>query len=317
MHLVPSPLHEALVDVIERSPLLLPRLVGKRLRVLSRKPLGFTTDHTRVSELRVADCDLVLQVRTRGGKLLCAIVFEVQLAIDRRKARAWPLYAAWVHQRLGCPVHVVVLAVHRKVATWAAGPFGSGDLSLRPCVIGPEHIPSITSFAKARRAVDLTFLSALAHANEPVVLEIARALWHALDRTRHEHADLYWDRLMSQLDAAIRRSLEMELQGWKPQSPWGKRIYAEGMAKGVAKGEARGLAKGEARGLAKGKELGVAEGKAESVLLLLRTRGIRLTRAQRERIRSCRDLRCLNDWLRRGCAATSAAELLGPRRRAS
>jgi hypothetical protein len=191
----------------------------------------------------------------------------------------------------------------------SSGPFGPSDLSLRPWVIGPEHIPPITSFAKARRAVDLTFLSALAHADEPVVLEIARALWRALDSTRHEHADLYWDILMNQLDTAIRRSLEMELQGWKPQSPWGKRIYAEG--------EARGLAKGKALGVAKGKELGVAEGKAESVLLLLRSRGIRLTRAQRERIRSCRDLRCLNDWLRRACAATSAAELLEPRRRAS
>jgi hypothetical protein len=209
---VVSPLHETLVDLIERSPALLQPLAGRRLRVLSRKRLGFSTDHTRVSELRVVDSDIVLKV-----------------------------YSA------------------------TAG---------------------------------------LAHAKEPIALEIGRALWHALDVTRHEHADLYWDIFMHQVHTAIRRSLEMELQGWKPQSPWGKRIYAEGVAKGEAKGVARGLVQGEA--------LGVAKGKAESVLALLRLRGVRLTRAQREQILSCRDERRLRAWLRRACMASTAAELFEP-----
>jgi hypothetical protein len=310
---VPSPLHETLVELFERCPALLHHLVGRRLRVLSRKHLGFHTDPTRVSELRVVDSDLVLEVYSRTGKLLCAIVLEVQLAIDRRKARTWPLYEAWVHQRLGCPVHVVVLTVSPTVAAWAAGPFCIGDMTLCPWVIGPEHIPPITSFVEARAAVDLTFLSGLAHAKQPVAADIGRALWHALDATRHGYADLYWDIFMGRLDIAIRRSLEMELQGWKPQSPWGKRIYAEGVAKGEARGEARGVAKGKALGLAEGK----AEGKAESVLTLLRSRSIRLTRAQREQIRACRDSRRLQAWLRLACTATAANELFEPRRRAS
>ena len=168
-----SPLHEVLVELFQRSPGLLRPLVGRRVRALSRTRLGLRTDHTRVTELRLADSDLVLLVRSRG-KLVCAIVFEVQLAIDRRKARTWPLYAAWVHQRLGCPVHVVVLAVNQRVAAWAAGPFGSGDLSLQTCVIGPEHIPPITDAGVARANVELAFLSALAHSREPIALEIAR-----------------------------------------------------------------------------------------------------------------------------------------------
>jgi hypothetical protein len=308
---VVSPLHETLVDLFERSPVLLQPLAGRRLRVLSRKRLGFSTDHTRVSELRVADSDIVLKVYSATGKLACAIVFEVQLSIKKRKARAWPLYASWVHQRLGCPVHVVVLTVSESVAAWAAGPFCIGDMTLRPWVIGPEHIPPITSFEAACAAVDLTFLAGLAHAKEPIVLEIGRALWHALDVTRHEHADLYWDIFMHQVHTAIRRSLEMELQGWKPQSPWGKRIYAEG----VAKGEARGVARGKAQGLVQGEALGVAKGKAESVLALLRLRGVRLTRAQREQILSCRDERRLRAWLRRACMVSTAAELFEPRGR--
>jgi len=294
---VVSPLHEVLVELFQRSPGLLRPLAGRRVRVLSRKRLGFRTAHTRVSELRLADSDLVLLVRSRG-KLVCAIVFEVQLAIDRRKARVWPLYAAWVHQRLGCPVHVVVLTVSASVAAWATGPFGAGDLSLRTCVIGPEHIPPITNADAARANADLAFLSGLAHAKEPVALEIGRALWHALDATNHERGDQYWDIFMSQVHVAIRRALEMELQHWKPQSTWGKRIYAEG----EAKGEARGL----------------TEGLTEGVLTLLRVRGITLTRAQREQIRSCRDPRRLRTWLRCASTARTASELFeGPRKRSS
>ena len=297
---VVSPLHEVLVELFQRSPGLLCPLAGRRVRALSRKRLGFRTDHTRVSELRLADSDLVLLVRSRGT-LVCAIVFEVQLDIDRRKARTWPLYAAWVYQRLDCPVHVVVLTVSARVAAWAAGPFGAGDLSLRTCVIGPEHIPPITDVGEACANVELTFLSALAHAKEPVALEIGRALWHALDATEHERGDQYWDIFMSQVHVVIRRALEMELQHWKPQSAWGKRIYAEGRAKG----EAEGRAKGEAEGL------------TEGVLALLGVRGIAVTRVQREQIRSCRDPRRLRTWLRRASTIHTASELFDGRRKRS
>jgi hypothetical protein len=309
---VPSPLHETLVEIFQRAPSLLEPLVGRRLRVLSRKRLGYATDHTRVSQLREVDADLVLKVHDANGKLLRAIVFEVQLAKNERKTRAWPLYAAWVHQRLGCPVHVVILAVDPKVAAWAAGPFCSGDVTLRPWVIGPEHIPSITDFAAACDAVELALLSGLAHANEPIAIEIGRALWHALDATAHVYADQYWDIFMGQIDTAIRRALEMELQGWKPQSPWGKRIYAEG----EAKGEAKGRRIGKAEGLAEGEVLGEARGEARALLALLRMRGLCLTRSQREQIRACRDLRRLRAWLRLAVTATTAAELFEPRRRA-
>lgn len=97
----------------------------------------------------------------------------------------------------------------------------------------------------------------------------------------------------------------MELQGWKPQSPWGKRIYAEGLAKGEAKGRRLGLAEGEALGEARG-----------AILTLLRMRGLSLTRSQREQIRACSDLRCLRAWLRLAATAGTAAELFEPRRRA-
>jgi hypothetical protein len=298
---VPSLLHELLVDLFHRTPTLLRRLVGARLGVLSRRGLGFGTDHTRVSQLRDVDTDLVLKVYAPNGKLLCAIILEVQLSIKKSKARTWPLYAAWAHYRLGCPVYVVVVTVDPKVAAWAAGPFCIGDMVLRPWVIGPEHIRPITTYQEARRAIERTLLSGLAHRKGPVALQIGRALWSALDASKHEHADQYWDIFMSHVDAAVRRALEMELQGWKPQSKWGKRIYAEGQAKGEARGRREGQAEGEAKGQAKGE--------ANALLALLRMRGIRLTRSERERIQACRDLRRLRALMKAALTATTSAEL--------
>jgi hypothetical protein len=174
---------------------------------------------------------------------------------------------------------------------------------LRPWVIGPGHIRPITTRAEARRAIELTLLSGLAHRKEPVALRIGRALWHALDTSKHEHADHYWDIFMSHVNMAVRRALEMELQGWKPQSKWGKRIYAEGQAKGEARGEARGRAEGKAEGH--------IEGQARTLLDLLRMRGIRLTRAERQRVQTCRDPRRLRAWLRLALTVTTATELFG------
>jgi hypothetical protein len=176
---------------------------------------------------------------------------------------------------------------------------------LRPWVIGPEHIRPITTPSAARRAIERTLLSGLAHRNAPVALPIGRALWHALDVSKHEHADQYWDMFMSHVDTAVRRALEMELQGWKPQSKWGKRIYAEGQAKGEAKGKAKGKAEGRREGQ--------VEGQATALLTLLRMRDIRLTRSERQRVRTCRDLRRLRAWLRLALTATTAAELFGER----
>jgi hypothetical protein len=304
-----SLLHELLVDLFHKTPTLLRGLVGPRLGVLARRGLGFGADHTRVSQLRDVDTDLVLKVYGRDGRLLCAIILEVQLAIKKSKARTWPLYAAWAHYRLGCPVHVVVVTVDDKVAAWAAGPFCIGDMVLRPWVIGPEHIRPITTLQEARRAIEWTLLSGLAHPKGPVALRIGRALWRALDASKHEHAHQYWDIYMSHVDVAVRRALEMELQGWKPQSKWGKRFYAEGQAKGEAKGEARG----EARGEAKGRREGQVEGQAQALLALLRLRGIRLTSSERQRVRECRNLRRLRAWQKSALTATTAAELFGTR----
>ncbi|MCX4241345.1 hypothetical protein [Paraliomyxa miuraensis] len=280
-----SSLHEILVELLRRSPGLLRHYLGDRLPPLADEGLTFDTDHNRGSNVIEVGKDLVLKVVDRTGNLLCALVIEVQLARDDAKARTWALYAAWAHYRLRCPVHVVVLALDRTVAEWAAGPFCIGDMTLRPWVIGPEQIEPITSVDEARKSIELAFISGMAHRDSPIAADVGRALWRALASKEHEHGDLIWDIYISFIDTELRRTIEMELSNWKPQSDWGRRLYEEGQQDGEARGEARAL------------------------LTILETRGMGLTNEQIERVESCRDVGRLDAWLRRAATATTATEI--------
>ena len=79
----------------------------------------------------------------------------------------------------------------------------------------------------------------------------------------------------------------------------------QGLAEGLTKGRAEGLTKGRGQGLAEGR----GQGLARAVLQVLRARGITVTRALRQRIVSCSDVRQLTDWTRRAAVATSADDL--------
>ena len=72
----------------------------------------------------------------------------------------------------------------------------------------------------------------------------------------------------------------------------------------------QGRAEGEADGMAEGRE-GIAQGKAEAraadILLILKSRGLSPTRAQRELVESCDDLGQLGTWFDRGLTATTLA----------
>lgn len=77
-----------------------------------------------------------------------------------------------------------------------------------------------------------------------------------------------------------------------------------GVAKGKAEGKAEGLREGEARGL--------RVGKAEALLVLLASRGLRVSKAQAEQVRACVDLAQLDAWLQVALTVESVAALLSP-----
>jgi hypothetical protein len=234
--------------------------------------------------------DLVYAVVRRGAPVL-GLVVEVQLRrVEAKKAR-WLLYAASVWARLKVPTYVVVVTPHPGVAAWAAVPLplGPPGASFRPFVIGPAAIPRVVTAAAARAAPELAVLSALAHARGPDGLAVVPAVLRGLEALDDERAESYIDYVLSQLPARLRRSLEkqkMAIPGYQFQSPIAR--------KWVAKGEAQGEAKG----------------RAEALLAVLQARGLRVTAADRTRIRKTTDLARLDEWIRRAVTAASVRELL-------
>ena len=220
---------------------------------------------------------------------MAAISLEIQLSKDADKPYSWLLYHAGQHYRLRVPSYLVVIASNPDVAAWAAGPFTSGMVTMRPLVITPEHFPPITDPEEAKRSLERTFLSGLVHASDPVAADIGRALRVALDAAADDVGLCYWDTLLAVMGDTVRRTLEMDMKNWKPRSEWGKRFLADALAD--AKGE------------------GEAKGRVASIFDLLEVRGLILDQPLRQRITACTDLDLLGHWLRRAATATSAEEV--------
>ena len=218
------------------------------------------------------------------------IIVEVQLARDARKRFTWPLYAAALHAKLGCPTCLVVVAADDEVARWAADPITSlqPGPAFTPVVFGPDRIPVVTSAAEATRQPELAVLSALAHGREPRAIEIGRAALAAAARLDDERRTLYTDLVLYALAGAARETLEIEmnLSNYEFKSDFFKRKLAEGEARAEARGEAR------------------------AVLTLLAARGLTIAEDVRARILSCTDLATLDRWVARAAAAVTAEEVI-------
>jgi hypothetical protein len=107
-----------------------------------------------------------------------------------------------------------------------------------------------------------------------------------------------------------------QMENWqKAYERWEKRVKTQAWLDGKAEGRAEGRAEGEARGLAKGRAegeaQGLAKGKAEAVVMLLESRGLRVTKAQATQIQACTDFKKLDRWLVGAMTTESTAALLG------
>jgi Uma2 family endonuclease len=94
----------------------------------------------------------------------------------------------------------------------------------------------------------------------------------------------------------------------------GNRVFAASLAEGKAKGRAEGKARGRAEGKVQGWAEGRAEGLAEALLAMLAARGIRITKAARDRIREERGVARLRAWIGRASKCTSLNELFAASR---
>ncbi|SJZ71667.1 hypothetical protein SAMN02745673_01182 [Marinactinospora thermotolerans DSM 45154] len=277
---VPTRDHEILIQMFRNAPSLAPALLNEALGM--RIP-----DHSesRVEPGDLTDCepteyraDAVVTLRSDGPVL--AVVVEIQRGRDPGKRLTWPVYLATVRARLNCPAVLLVLCPDESTATWCGSPIDMGHPGwvLTPLAVGPDTIPALTDPERAVRSPELAVLSALAHGEDPRVLD---ALEHSLRSIDDARMRLYTDYVLAALPETARKYLEelMATGTYEYQSDFARKY--------------------------------VAEGKAESVLAVLSARDIPVTDEARQRITTCTDLDLLDTWLRRAATAHTTHDIFG------
>jgi hypothetical protein len=243
---MPSRRHELLVELFRRRPQLVAALLAPVAPALVPDVAGaaYSAASGEVASVHHGQhrADLILH-RTAPGRAgpVHAFIVEVQLAPDPDKEHTWPLYVASVRVRDGCPVTLVVLALRERTARWAAAPRAlriGGPAVVAPVVIGPAQIPRITDIEEARALPELAVLSAAAHGRTPGAEHIARAAIAACAALDAGHQTLYVDFVAACLSPQARHALEVLMPttdlitNFRPLSPGGKRIFAEGYQRG-------------------------------------------------------------------------------------
>lgn len=195
----------------------------------------------------------------------------------------------------------MVITTNERTARWAANPIdlGRSKATLQPLVIGPRQIPSMLEPHEARACPELATLAVIVHGRRPGSKRLGKfALDVVLERLANGHSEdrLLLELILGSLPVGTLQEIEaeMELNIDTPLlSAWSKRRIAKGRALGLKEGR--------------------HEGRREALLLVLRSRGLVPTAAQRQRIEGCTEARQLAAWLRRAARVESVAQLLDPR----
>jgi hypothetical protein len=300
--LVPSPLHEAWVEIFRTDPDLAARraaALGVRLPAYAAaRPAPGEYCDIRPSGVR-ADAPIVLY--DEAEKPLFSIVMEIQLGRDDEKRRSWPLYSAALHHRLRCPVMTIV-ACPAPLVGWCARTLHVGPHhKMTPHVNGLDWVPMIIDSAEAADNPTAAALSAMGHGDGPHRSSVLTAFVDGLKAVEADQAPFIIDIVQSALCAAARLELEKLVSATfdydRPLSTWGMTFFDKGHAEGHAEGEVKGFIEGQAKG------------EAKALLLVLATRGIEVSDMTRLRVLGCTDVPQLETWTRRAVTATTADDV--------
>ncbi|MGK4003667.1 hypothetical protein WMF31_13635 [Sorangium sp. So ce1036] len=334
---MPTLEHNALVEMFRERPELAPHVLATLFHVEVPPHASVAVVESSLDQLIPAEfrADLVLELRDANGKLVLAIVLEVQREVDPNKKFSWPMYVTGVRARKRCATVVLVVAPDAGVAAWAAESIdlGLGRGHIEPLVLGPAVVPEITdpAVAEAEMEAELAVLSAVAHGNGPSGLTVVQAALAALGRLDQEHAMVYfqliWDGLREPMQQALEALvMERQIEGEATLPPFVQRLIDRGMREGelrgmregklegMREGKLEGMREGELKGMREGKLEGMREGelkgKKETLLRLLARSGIVLAENESARIQACSDVATLDRWIENVLGAKTATEVL-------
>jgi hypothetical protein len=282
---MPSRIHDIFVDLFKNRPALAPEILAEVLRV----PLPAYSEarlvSTDLTEIQPAEyrADAVV-VLLDGDIPIRVVVVEVQLTIDPRKRFSWPAYLVNSRAVHRCPADLLVVAPDPAVAAWCAEPIaiGSPGFILYPPVLRRSAVPMVTDAEEAARRPELGVLSAMAHGDTEQGVEIAAAVLPVILNLDDDRAKLYFDLVYNAMSERVRREVKEMIKGYEYQSDFAKKYVAEGRT----------------------------EGRAESLLTVLRVRGIAVPDTAREHILAQKDPARLERWLEKATVAASIAEVI-------
>jgi hypothetical protein len=215
-----------------------------------------------------------------------AVIVEAQKRTLKDKPQQWARYAAQLWTFLRCPVDVLVICPDAKSAFWYARPVSTNlpGYTHLPIVLPPSAVPAITSPGDAAARPAMAALSVAYHGANPAVCEAFTA---GMRQLLPERASQYYEHAFNISPLAVQRILEqlMTSDTWPVYSPFAKEHFG------------------------RGKKEGKAEGEADAVLLVLQTRRLDVSDAERERITGCTDLKQLKKWVTRAVTVEKTSDL--------
>ena len=293
---MPTLEHNGFVDMFRENPSLAPHFLEMLFHERVPAYASVAVVESSLDQLVPVEfrADLVLELRDADGRLVLAIVLEVQRSEDPDKKYSLPVYVTVVRAKKRCPTIVLVVAPDADVAAWAAEKIdlGLGRGSIEPLVLGPAIVPEVTEPAVAERETELAILSAVAHGNGPNGLAVVLAALGSLERFDREHAAAYFEIVYNALKEPMRRALEvayMERQTETTKATFPP--FAQALID-------RGAREGELKG------------KRDVLFRLLAHAGITVSEGERARVEACTELDTLDRWIDNAIGAKTAADVL-------
>ncbi|SMF61929.1 hypothetical protein [Streptomyces sp. Amel2xC10] len=289
--------HEALHRIFQKDPELLTRALQEVLQVPFPRPYDFAAMNVDLTEIEPVErrVDTLLRAETDEGAYL--LVVESQGERDDRKRGSWPYYLSYLYEKYRCEPVLIVVTQSRATARWASQPIHLGvretpSLTVRPFVLGPDNVPLIATEREARQDVPLAVLSAMTHGRgrkAPAILESLAAALKDVDRDNAAVFVQFVDSCLADPQAQ---------QMWRDLMTAMQYFWRHPLAQEVRE-----------QGREEGKEVGRVEMLAETILNILRWRGIEVPDTVRTRVESCTDLDLLTHWSERAVHATTAHDL--------
>lgn len=288
--------HEAPIELCQRHPQLVPKLLGL---------LGHALPSDVVAEPLPANFNqpVVEQWQSDGAMLLKivhqpvgAVALEIQRKPDPAKRLSWPVYTAALHAKHGgINTYLLVIATNRPTAQWARQPIKSCQphAPFVPLVVGPDELPRVESVEAALADLPLAMLSALLHVSDDRgEVDASHALRAVQAKAGSDVVVWFYGLLRGIVDdekLTLLQEIIKMLDPWanfQPRTKWERESFSAGISEGEAKGEAKAL------------------------LRILSSRNLPLADDQRRRIEQCQDVQQLERWIERALSARSAAEAL-------